>query len=60
MEARIIEAESAAESLRVELQSSEVVTDATRLRDTYARLQAAEQQVHVLYERWAELEGKQA
>jgi ATP-binding cassette subfamily F protein uup len=59
MEARILEAESAAESLRAELQSSEVVTDAARLRETYARLQAAEQQVHQLYDRWAELEAKQ-
>jgi ATP-binding cassette subfamily F protein uup len=60
MEARILEAESAAESLRAELQSSEVVTDAARLRETYARLQAAEQQVHQLYDRWAELEAKQS
>jgi ATP-binding cassette subfamily F protein uup len=59
MEARILEAESTVESLRTELQSSEVVTDAARLRDTYARLQSAEEQVHQLYDRWAELEAKQ-
>src|SRR5215471_16331384 len=55
MEARILEAETAVETLRAELQSSEVVTDAARLRDTYARLQSAEAQVHQLYDRWAEL-----
>jgi ATP-binding cassette subfamily F protein uup len=60
MEERILEAESAVETLRAELQSSEVVTDASRLRDTYARLQSAEAEVHQLYDRWAELEGKQA
>jgi ATP-binding cassette subfamily F protein uup len=59
MEKRILEAESAVETLKAELQSSEVVTDAGRLRDTYSKLQAAEQAVHVLYDRWAALEAKQ-
>jgi ATP-binding cassette subfamily F protein uup len=60
MEARILEAESTAETLRAELQSLEVVADGARLRDTYDRLQAAEAAVHQLYDRWAELEAKQA
>ncbi|HJZ94970.1 MAG TPA: ABC-F family ATP-binding cassette domain-containing protein [Candidatus Solibacter sp.] len=59
MEERIMEAEALVEILRAELQSSYVVTDAARLRDTYSRLQSAEQQVQDLYERWAELETKQ-
>jgi ATP-binding cassette subfamily F protein uup len=60
MEARILEAESALESLRAEMHSPEVVSDGPRLRDCYERLQAAEAAVQQLYERWAELEAKQA
>ena len=59
MESRILEAESAVDSLRAEMQSPEVVSDGPRLRDIYERLQAAESTVHALYTRWAELEGKQ-
>jgi ATP-binding cassette subfamily F protein uup len=60
METRILKAESALESLRAEMHSPEVVSDGPRLRDCYERLQAAEAAVHQLYERWAELEAKQA
>ena len=59
MEARILEAEAAAESLRAEMHSPEVVSDGPRLHVCYERLQAAEATVHQLYERWAELEAKQ-
>jgi ATP-binding cassette subfamily F protein uup len=59
MEARILEAEQAVEALRREMQSPETVSDGPRLRACYERLQAAEGEVESLYERWAELEGKQ-
>jgi len=59
MESRILEAESAAESVRAEMQSPEVVSDGARLRDCYERLQQAERLIHDLYTRWAELESKQ-
>jgi len=59
MESRILEAESAAESVRAEMQSPEVVSDGARLRDCYERLQQAEAFIHDLYTRWAELEAKQ-
>jgi ATP-binding cassette subfamily F protein uup len=59
MEARILEAEQAVEALRGEMQSPETVSDGPRLRACYERLQAAEGEVESLYERWAELEGKQ-
>jgi ATP-binding cassette subfamily F protein uup len=58
MEARILEAEQAVEALRAEMQSPEAVSDGPRLRACYERLQAAEREVELLYERWAELEDK--
>jgi ATP-binding cassette subfamily F protein uup len=58
MEARILEAEQAVETLRAELQSPETVSDGVRLAACYERLQAGEREVEGLYERWAELEGK--
>jgi ABC transport system ATP-binding/permease protein len=58
MEATILEAESSLEAARAEIQSPEVVSDGGRLRESYAKLQAAEARVAELYERWAELEGK--
>jgi hypothetical protein len=58
MEATILEAESNLEAARAEIQSPEVVSDGGRLRESYAKLQAAEARVAELYERWAELEGK--
>ena len=59
MEARILEAEQAAEALRAEMQSPEAVSDGPRLAACYERLQSAEAEVESLYERWAELEAKQ-
>ena len=59
MEARILEAEQAAEALRAEMQSPEAVSDGPRLAACYERLQSAEAEVEALYARWAELEGKQ-
>ncbi len=59
MEARILEAEQAAEAIRAEMQSPEVVSDGPRLQVCYAKLQEAEARVEALYGRWAELEAKQ-
>jgi ATP-binding cassette subfamily F protein uup len=59
MEARILEAEEAAEAIRAEMQSPEVVSDGPRLHQCYEKLQEAEKAVEVLYARWAELEAKQ-
>jgi ATP-binding cassette subfamily F protein uup len=58
MEPRILEAEQSLDLIRAEMQSPEVVSDGPRLQSCYERLQAAERSVEVLYERWAELEGK--
>ena len=59
MEARILEAEQLVEAIRAEMHSPEVVSDGPRLQACYARLQPAEESVHALYARWAELEAKQ-
>jgi ATP-binding cassette subfamily F protein uup len=59
METRILEAEQQVEAIRAEMHSPEVVSDGPRLQDCYARLQPAEESVHALYARWAELEAKQ-
>ena len=59
METRILEAEQQVEAIRAEMHSPEVVSDGSRLQACYARLQPAEESVHALYARWAELEAKQ-
>ena len=51
--------EAELEAIRAEMQSPEVVSDGPRLHACYEKLQSAEAAVHVLYARWAELEGKQ-
>jgi ATP-binding cassette subfamily F protein uup len=59
MEPLILEAESELESIRAEMHSPEVASDATRLHLCYQNLQSAEARVQALYARWAELEAKQ-
>ena len=59
MESRILEAEQLVEAIRDEMHSPEVVSDGPRLQACYAKLQPAEESVHALYARWAELEAKQ-
>jgi len=59
MEARITQAEQQVEAIKTEMHSPEVVSDGPRLQACYARLQPAEDLVHALYARWAELEAKQ-
>ena len=58
MEERILVAERELESLRACLQAPDVVSDGSRLQETYALMQAAEARVEELYARWAELEAK--
>jgi hypothetical protein len=41
------------------MHSPDVVSDGPRLQACYARLQPAEDSVHALYARWADLEAKQ-
>ncbi|MGA2149634.1 MAG: ABC-F family ATP-binding cassette domain-containing protein [Bryobacteraceae bacterium] len=60
MEQRILEAEEKVSTLRAGFESAEVFSDGARLRRQHADLEAAEQEVAVLYARWAELESKQA
>ena len=59
MEARILEAETELEAIRVEMHSPEVVSDGPRLHEVYLKMQGAEAKVAALYARWAELEAKQ-
>ncbi len=59
MEARILEAEHQVEAIRAEMHSPEVVSDGPRLQACYKKLQPAEDSVHALYARWAELEANQ-
>jgi ATP-binding cassette subfamily F protein uup len=60
MEAKILAAEQELEAVRAEMQAPDVVSDAARLQDCYARMQRAEASVETLYARWAELEQKLA
>jgi ATP-binding cassette subfamily F protein uup len=60
MEPLILEAERELESIRAEMHSPEVVSDAPRLHLCYQNLQSAEARVQALYARWAELESKHA
>jgi ATP-binding cassette subfamily F protein uup len=59
MEPLILEAERQLESIRAEMHSPEVVSDAPRLHVCYQNLQSVEARVQSLYARWAELEAKQ-
>ena len=58
MEFRILEAEQERDAINAEMHSPEVVSDGPRLQSCYARLQAADEIIHQLYARWAELEFK--
>jgi ABC transport system ATP-binding/permease protein len=60
MEGRIMTAEQELEAARAAMQAPEVVSDAFKLQECYARMQQAEKAVEALYARWAELESKQA
>ena len=53
-------AEDALQACREELELPDVVTDPERLMKAVTALDAAQADVDKLYERWAELESKQA
>ena len=60
LEERIAEAEDALNKARAVLEDPAVATDAARLQTALAESEGAQQQVDALFERWAELEAKQA
>jgi ATP-binding cassette subfamily F protein uup len=60
IEATVATAEDILHSKREQLELPEVVTDPTRLMKAVDELDAAQAVVDKLYERWAELEAKQA
>jgi ABC transport system ATP-binding/permease protein len=57
IEVRIAEAEANLSALRAEQESPEVASHATRLMQLQTEIAAAQQEVDLLYARWAELEG---
>jgi ATP-binding cassette subfamily F protein uup len=60
IEQRIHESERELASRQAELQEPDVSRDPQRMHLAYERLQEAQAAVDRLYERWAELEAKQA
>jgi ATP-binding cassette subfamily F protein uup len=60
MEAAIHAAETAMESARTAAEDPAVASDPGALHERYSALEAARAEVDRLYERWAELEAKQA
>ncbi len=60
MERAILDAESAAEACRRAAEDPGIAADPAALQARYAALEAARAEVARLYDRWAELEAKQA
>ncbi|MCC6589187.1 MAG: ABC-F family ATP-binding cassette domain-containing protein [Bryobacterales bacterium] len=60
IESRIASAEATLEEMKELMHAPEVVTDAKRLHEVYEEMLKAQADVDALYERWAELEAKQA
>jgi ATP-binding cassette subfamily F protein uup len=60
IEARIQAAEQELAAREAELHAPEITRDPERMQEAYDRLQTAQILVDELYERWAELERKQA
>ena len=58
IEQRIAEAEQVVEDKRALLHDPEVARDARRLHEAFDASERAQEQVDVLYARWAELEKK--
>jgi ATP-binding cassette subfamily F protein uup len=59
IEQRIADAEQMVQSKRANAEDPAIVSDGPRLMAAHAELEAARQELDALYERWAELEGKQ-
>jgi ATP-binding cassette subfamily F protein uup len=60
IEENILQAEAMLAGCQAALEDPAVVSDAAALQDRLDSLEAAQAEVERLYERWAELEGKQA
>jgi ATP-binding cassette subfamily F protein uup len=60
MEAAILRAESAVQARQQEAEDPAIASDAGRLQERYAALEAARAEVSRLYARWAELDAKRA
>jgi ubiquinone biosynthesis protein UbiJ len=60
MERAILDAETAAEACRRAAEDPTIAADPAALQARYAALEAARTEVARLYDRWAELEAKQA
>jgi ATP-binding cassette subfamily F protein uup len=60
IEERVAAAEHVLEAKRVAAGDPSIASDATRLMNAHAELEAAQSEVDELYARWAELEKKQA
>lgn len=60
IEDRIAEAESVLQHHKAALEDPAVSTNAARLSETLAQIEQAQQAADALYERWAELEARQA
>ena len=58
IEKRIAKAEEDLRAKRAVLESPEIASDAVRLHEAYAQMEAAQKVVDELYARWAELESK--
>jgi ATP-binding cassette subfamily F protein uup len=59
MEQRIAEAEQILQERRANAEDPAIATDAARLVTAHSELEQAQKELDILYERWAELEGKQ-
>jgi ATP-binding cassette subfamily F protein uup len=60
MERAIVDAETTAEACRRAAEDPAIASDPAELRKRYAALETAQAEVARLYDRWAELEAKQA
>ena len=58
IEKRIAKAEEELQAKRAALEGPEIASDAVRLHEAYAQMEAAQKVVDELYARWAELEQK--
>ncbi len=59
IEKRVLAAEAALEQCRAKTENPKIASNHVQLQEAYDALKAAEQEVELLYTRWAELEAKQ-
>jgi ATP-binding cassette subfamily F protein uup len=60
MEARIAEREATLEQMQAHMNDADVVSDPKRLQSAYDAMMETQKTIDQLYERWSELEAKQA